>query len=198
MEAQAQSLGLQLIFVDFPEEVHDWMEAYVQGISRVRDEYGIRCIATGDINLVGTMQRNWIERACEGAGIKCHLPLWDIEKEKTLNIMLDERFEIIFSCVKSPFFDESWIGRKLDQTAIQDMKDIISKGLTKTQIDSGAKPLDLCGERGEYHTMCIDGPLYRHKVEMGMNQKPIKQEIQLTKWKGNIHNSDCMWAISLI
>lgn len=198
MEAQAQSLELQLIFVDFPEEVHDWMEAYVQGISRIRDEYGIRFIATGDINLFGTMQRNWIERACEGAGIKCHLPLWDIEKEKTLNIMLDERFEIIFSCVKSPFFDENWIGRKLDQTAIQDMKDIISKGLTKTQIDSGAKPLDLCGERGEYHTMCIDGPLYRHKVEMGMNQKPIKQEIQLTKWKGNIHNSDCMGAISLI
>ena len=197
MEAQAQSLGLKLIFVDFPEEVHDWMEAYVQGISRVRDEYGIQVIATGDINLVGTMQRNWMERACEGAGIKCHLPLWDIEKEKTLNMLLEERFEVIFSCVKSPFFDESWIGRKLDHRAIQDLKYIISRELKKAQMDSGVKPLDLCGERGEYHTMCIDGPLYQHKVEMGMKPKPIKQELQLTKWRGNIHNSDCIWAISL-
>ena len=135
MEAQAKSLGLKLIFVDFPEEVDDWMNAYVQGISRARDEYDIQVISTGDINLVGTMQRNWMERACEGAGIKCYLPLWDIDKEKILGFMLDEGFEIIFSCVKSPFFDESWINRPLDQTAIQDMKATINIGLTPEQIE---------------------------------------------------------------
>lgn len=197
MEAQAKSLGLKLIFVDFPEEVDDWMNAYVQGISRARDEYDIQVISTGDINLVGTMQRNWMERACEGAGIKCYLPLWDIDKEKTLGLMLDEGFEIIFSCVKSPFFDESWINRPLDQTAIQDMKATINIGLTPEQVDSGMKPLDLCGERGEYHTMCINGPLYKYRVEMELNSEPLKQEIQQTEWKGNIHNSNCIWAISL-
>ena len=197
MEAQARSLGLKLIFIDFPDEVDDWMEAYVAGISKVRDEYDIQVIVTGDINLVGTMQRNWMDRACEGAGIKCHLPLWDIDKEKTLNLMLDEGFEIIFSCVKAPFFDETWINRRLDETSLAEMKNIIFKGLTEEQIESGLKPLDLCGERGEYHTMCISGPLYKHKVEMKINPQPMKQEIEQTKWKGNIHNSNCIWAISL-
>jgi diphthamide synthase (EF-2-diphthine--ammonia ligase) len=120
MEAQARSLGLELIFVNFPE-VTDWMCAYsyVEEIIRVRDKYGIRVISTGDINLVGTMQRNWIERACEKAEIQSYLPLWDINKENALNVMLNEGLEVIFSCVKSPFFDESWISRKLDQEAIQ-------------------------------------------------------------------------------
>lgn len=198
MEAQAQSLGLELIFVDFPNVVTDWMDAYVEEIIRVRDKYGIRVISTGDINLVGTMQRNWMERACEKAEIQSYLPLWDVEKENSLNVLLDEGFEVIFSCVKSPFFDESWIHRKLDQKAIQDMKDIIAKGLTKDQIDSGIQPLDLCGECGEYHTMCTFGPLYRHRVEMKTSAKPLRQEIEQTHWKGNIHNANCLWFISLI
>ena len=197
MEAQAHSLGLKLIFVDFSDEVSDWMDAYVTGIVRVRDMYGIKCIVTGDIDLVGTMQRNWMQRACERAQIKCHLPLWDISREEALNALFDEEFEIIFSCVKSPFFDATWINRKLDQKAMEDMKGIISQGLTKTQIDAGVKPLDLCGERGEYHTMCIFGPLYRHRVKMNIDPEPMKQEMDKTNWKGNIHNSTCIWAISL-
>ena len=27
------------------------------------------------------------------------------------------------------------------------------------------KPLDLCGENGEFHTMCLDGPLYQQEVD---------------------------------
>ena len=30
----------------------------------------------------------------------------------------------------------------------------------------GAKPLDLGGERGEYHTMVLDGPLYARPVHV--------------------------------
>eukprot|EP00804_Cyclotella_cryptica_P002291 CCRYP_004026-RA/>CCRYP_004026-RA protein AED:0.34 eAED:0.25 QI:0/0/0/1/1/1/2/0/263 len=187
MEAQARSLDLRLIIVDFPDVVVDWMDAYVEGIGKVRDEYGVQVISTGDINLVGMMQRNWMERACEGAGIKCHLPLWDIDKEKALNAMLDEGFEIIFSCVKAPFFDETWINRKLDQTALQEMKEIIERGLTDDQLKSGLKPLDLCGERGEYHTI----------VEMDLSPEAQKEETPVTDWKGNIHNSNCIWTISL-
>ena len=153
MEAQAQSLGLKLVFVDFSDDVDDWMDAYVKGIVRLRNEYGIQVIATGDINLVGTMQRNWMERACERAGIKCYLPLWDIDKEKTLNIMLEEGFDIIFSCVKAPFFDASWINKKLDHKALNEMQAIICRGLTEEQIEAGIKPLDLCGERGGKYSL---------------------------------------------
>jgi len=112
--------------------------------------------------------------------------------------MIEEGFEIIYSCVKSPFFDASWINRKLDRIALEDMKKIISSGLTPEQINDGVKPLDLCGERGEYHTMCIGGPLYKSKICLEVNDEPNMQMTkQTTKWEGNIHNSSCIWTISL-
>ena len=198
MKQQAKSLGLELLFVDFPEGTTDYFEAYVDGIRRIHKKYGISIISTGDMDLVGTMEQNWMERCCKTAGIKVHLPLWATNREEALNTMLQEGFEIIFSCVKSPFFDASWINRSLDRMALEDMKKIINNGLTPEQIKDGVKPLDLCGERGEYHTMVIGGPLYESKIFLEVNDEPNKQVTQeATKWKGNIHNSSCIWTISL-
>ena len=70
------------------------------------------------------------------------------------------------------------------------------KGLTDEQIQSGLKPLDLCGERGEYHTMVVNGPMYSSKVAIDSNDVPHMEERQ-SKWKGNIHNADRIWTISL-
>mmetsp|Transcript_14432 Transcript_14432/g.22267 ORF Transcript_14432/g.22267 Transcript_14432/m.22267 type:complete len:259 (+) Transcript_14432:154-930(+) len=197
MRQQAKSLGLELLFVDFPEGTTDYFQAYVDGIRNLHDTYGIMTISTGDMDLVGTMERNWMERCCEAAGIKVHLPLWAINREEALNIMIEEGFEIIFSCVKSPFFDASWINRKLDRTALEDMKKIITSGLTPEQINDGVKTLDLCGERGEYHSMCVGGPLYKNKICLDIYDEPNKQVTKQTSWKGNIHNSNCLWTISL-
>ena len=199
MEKQAESLGLKLVFVDFPDDTKDYKKAYyVDGIKRMNNEYGIQVIVTGDMDLVGTMTTNWMKACCEEAGIRCHLPLWNINREESLNMMLNERFEIIFSCVKAPFFDGSWINRRLDRQALQEMKAIIDEGLTQEQIDDGTLPLDLCGERGEYHTMCVDGPLYKKRVVLDINAEPMEEVIeQGTNWKGNIHNAKCVWAISL-
>jgi uncharacterized protein (TIGR00290 family) len=200
MEAQASSLGLKLLYVVIPENTTDYMNAYVDGIRKVKNKYGIKVICTGDMDLIGTMERNWIERCCEqvGDGMRAYLPLWKKDRGESLNALLDEGFEIIFSCVKSPFFDGSWINRKLDLSALKEMEEIIDRGLTEDQIKRGIKPLDLCGERGEYHTMCVDGPLYQKRVVLGVNCEPIREDIKNgTNWKGNIHNAESIWMISL-
>ena len=89
MRAQADSIRLELLFVPIPKETTDYMKAYVDGIRRVRDEYGIRVICTGDMDLVGTMERNWIERCCEeaGGGMTCHLPLWKVDRLECLRAL---------------------------------------------------------------------------------------------------------------
>ena len=198
--AQAKSLQLKLLYVNIPENTTDYMKAYVDGIRQIKDDYGIKVICTGDMDLIGTMERNWIERCCEqvGDGMKVYLPLWMKDREECLNEMLEESFEIIFSCVKSPFFDGTWINRTLDVIALGEMKEMIDMGLTEDQIQRGIKPLDLCGERGEYHTMCVDGPLYQHRVNVAVNDEPVREDINNgTNWKGNIHNADIIWMISL-
>ena len=199
MEKQASSIGLELMYIIIPEATTDYMQAYVDGMRDLKERNGISVIATGDMDLVGTMQRNWIERCCEKVeGMTAFLPLWNIERETCLNKLLSEGFEIIFSCVKSPFFDGTWINRILNEAALAEMRILAQRDLTEREIERGTKPLDLCGERGEYHTMCVDGPLYRTKVVLNVNAEPMKEVLeQETKWKGNIHNADILWTISV-
>ena len=198
MEGQASALGLELIFVTIPADTTDYMQAYIDGTKKIQQEHGIQVVVTGDMDLVGTMDRNWIERCCErvGGDMKCDLPLWNANREECLEELLREGFEIIFSCVKSPFFDGNWINRVLDQATLAELKRMADKGLTDEQIQSGLKPLDLCGERGEYHTMVVNGPIYSSKVAIDSNDVPHMEERQ-SKWKGNIHNADRIWTISL-
>ena len=200
MEAQAAALGLELLHVIIPEGTSDYMLAYVNGIRRIKEDYGITVIGTGDMDLVGTMERNWIERCCEqvGGGMRVYLPLWKADREECLDELLEQGIEVIFSCVKSPFFNGSWIGRTLNRDALAELRSMVERELTKEEIDSGVKPLDLCGERGEYHTMCVNGPLYQKRVVLDVNDEPMMEEIQNgTKWKGNIHNADCLWMLSM-
>mmetsp|Transcript_5093 Transcript_5093/g.11244 ORF Transcript_5093/g.11244 Transcript_5093/m.11244 type:complete len:267 (+) Transcript_5093:54-854(+) len=196
MEAQAASIGLTLLFVMIPKDTTDYMQAYVDGMTKVRDEHGIKVICTGDMDLVGTMERNWIERCCEqaGGGMRCYLPLWQMDREQCLTTLLKEGFEIVFTCVKSPFFDGSWINRILDEDAMKEMQEIRGRNLKEGM----EKPLDLGGERGEYHTMCVNGPFYEERVVLDVNYEEPHREDKKggTHWKGNIHNADSIWTIS--
>ena len=158
MEAQAGSLGLPLLHVVIPRDTTNYKEAYVRGMRQLRETHNVTVIATGDMDLVGSMTRNWIEECGEEAGLRAFLPLWQSDREANLRRLIDERFCVMFSCVKSPWFDASWIGRSLDEGSLAEMRAMAASA------PADAKPLDLGGERGEYHTMCIDGPLYAHAV----------------------------------
>lgn len=105
------------------------------------------------MDLVGTMKQNWIEECANEVGLYTYLPLWQINREFCQSELSKEGFKIIFTCVKSPWFDETWIGRTLDQEALAEMRDKVT-----------SHDLDLGGERGEYHTMCLDGPLYKKAI----------------------------------
>ena len=103
-----------------------------------------------------------------------------------------------FSCVKSPWFDATWIGRSIDDETVAAME---AMSAAPPPTDSNAKPLDLggsracsravaalsiagrtraepptrampmcTGERGEYHTMCFNGPLFARPVEIELDE----------------------------
>ena len=167
MEAQAKALSLPLHRVVFPVDGTDYKKMYVDGIQSLKEEHGVQVIVTGDMDLVGTMKRNWIEECAECVSVGAYVPLWKADREAVLCELLDEDFQVIFSCVKTPYFDASWIGRPLDQQATDEMRKLSLVTYDNT------KPLDLGGENGEYHTMCLDGPLYRMQVQVNLGD-PIE------------------------
>jgi uncharacterized protein (TIGR00290 family) len=200
MEAQAKALGLPLLFVTIEtNETTTYKQAYVEGMRRLRLDHGITVMVTGDMDLVGTMERNWIEECGEEAGIRAYLPLWGADREECLQKLIDERFEVVFSCVKSPFFDGSWIGRKIDAETLT-----VLKTMSQEEVPAGSdhQSLDLGGERGEYHSMCLNGPLYTNRVEIEILPEPLVQVIDPAVrkekgWDGNIHFTPRLWSIAI-
>lgn len=55
MDTQANCLGLMSLY----------MKVYNDMIHKVKDEYGIEVICRGDMDLIGTVEENWIGRCCE-------------------------------------------------------------------------------------------------------------------------------------
>ena len=106
------------------------------------------------------------------AGVAAFLPLWRADRGALLRRMLAEGLEIVFSCVKAPWFDASWIGRRLDDATLAAMEAVAA-----TERGDGVPALDLGGERGEYHTMVLDGPLYAHRVPLATGP-PVELEGQ--------------------
>jgi len=184
MKAQADSLALNLRIMDLSTSTtHCYRDAYVEAIRQLRDDAGIQVIATGDMDLVEieNSSDNYIKECCQmlpGGGIRTYLPLWKAEREDCLRtLVLENHCHIIFSCVKSPWFDASWCGRTLDETALYEMMNICQGrgdrvSFTEDEMNEwGAKdprriPLDLGGENGEYHSMVLDGPLYRYGIAL--------------------------------
>ena len=53
-------------------------------------EHGIQVMITGDMDLVGSMQRNWIEECGEECGMDAYLPLWKADRSTCLEQLLQE------------------------------------------------------------------------------------------------------------
>jgi len=111
--------------------------------------------------------------------LKTFLPLWDAKRIGVLKSLAQEDFKIVFSCVKTPWFNAEWIGREITAEVLEQLQDL-----------ERAQGLDLGGERGEYHTMCLSGPLYRHPVEL----QSLEAEDLGANVKGK-KDGDTWWAL---
>jgi diphthine-ammonia ligase len=151
MKLQAESLGLPHHILHVREPFEDSYETHLRTL---RDDLGIDAVVTGDIAEVGGSP-NWIRERSRPTGMRVHTPLWGRERKALLEQLLAHGFEVLFSCVKKRWLEESWIGRRLDERAIGDLQTVRER-----------TGLDLCGEEGEYHTLVTDGPQFSRAIRV--------------------------------
>jgi diphthine-ammonia ligase len=111
---------------------------------------GIEGGVFGDLAL--NEHREWVERVCSEAGITPILPLWGAGYKDLLRQFLQAGFEAIIVAIRSDLMDVDWLGKRLDEASIGYMEE---------------HGIDLCGEGGEYHTLVVDGPLFRERIAIG-------------------------------
>lgn len=151
IKMQARALGLphHVLTIRAPYEA-----SYEAGLRRLKEEMAIDCVVTGDIAAVNGCP-NWIRERSRPVGVAVHTPLWGRDRHTLLQQFVERGFKVRFSCVDTRWLDAGWVGRELNEAAIAELYAL------GTQSE-----LDLCGEQGEYHTMVIDGPLFRQGIDI--------------------------------
>ncbi len=158
LQLQSQAMGIPLVQ---RRTGRDNYEAEFKSMLRSFRTEGITGGVFGDIDF--NEHRQWIDRVCQETDITPHLPLWEQSQDKILRDFISLGFEAIVVATKADLLGEEWLGRKVDLDFIKDLTEL-----------SGAKPITLCGEAGEYHTFVVDGPLFKQRIEIKKVSKVLR------------------------
>ncbi|NYT00836.1 MAG: TIGR00289 family protein [Methanocellales archaeon] len=104
-------------------------------------------------------QASRVERICNKIGLKVYAPLWHQDSEVLLREMI-KVLDILITHVAAFGLNESWLGRRMDEKTIEELK-----------ILSQRYGVHMAGEGGEYETLVIDAPFFSKKIELVTTKK---------------------------
>jgi diphthine-ammonia ligase len=157
---QAEALGIPLVQ---PATISRNYEAvFSSNLTKLRSsgfKYGI----FGDIDFEPHLE--WITRVCSEAGVMPVLPLWHLHQEDIARDFIKQGFEAVVVATQADLIGEEWLGRIFDESFLKDLSDY----------DDEISP---CGEAGEFHTLVIDGPLFKKRL----NLENLEKEKRSNHW----------------
>lgn len=146
LEAIAEALDIPLICCHADGETY--AEDMEQCLRQAR-KMGAEACAFGDIDIAD--HRAWDEARCEAVGLQAFLPLWGCDRTENVREAIRLGYRCVIKCVRHGVLPESLLGQPLSEEMLEQMEEY---------------GIDLCGENGEYHTVVVDGPLFKHPVEL--------------------------------
>ncbi len=148
LEQQAKACNLDLFVVNLPWPCSnlEYETRVTSCLSRLKQELKISHIIFGDIFLEDVRRHR--EKQMQKIGLESVFPLWGQSTQKVAQEMLTAGLEAVISCVDKTQIAEGFSGRKYDFTLLKDLP-----------IEA-----DPCGENGEFHTLVIDGPMFKQRI----------------------------------
>jgi len=110
-------------------------------------------------------QRTRVEKICHELGIKSFTPLWHKDQETIVRDQVNAGFQIIIVGVFAQGFDETWLGKTLDQETIESLLTVKKK-----------YNINMAGEGGEFETLVLDGPLFHKKLVVDEFEKEWQRD----------------------
>ena len=153
---QAEAIGIRQVIQKTEgikeEELKD-LENVLIGIKGEIDG-----IVTGAI--ASNYQKTRIDRICEKLNLKHISPLWGMDPEDLLREQIKSGFEAIIISVSSEGLDESWLGKKIDENVVDELKKLNKKF-----------GLHMAFEGGEAESLVLDCPIFRKRIEIIDSEK---------------------------
>ncbi len=156
LEKQAESIGIPLLKVTVSEGTNQEYEKQMEAILIKAKSEGIQHVIFGDIFLEDL--RVYREKNLAKIGMQGVFPLWKMDTAMLIRDFVNMQFKTVLSCTNDAYLGEEWVGREVD----------------KTFIDQLPVNVDPCGENGEFHSFCYDGPLFKKKIAFSVGEKVYK------------------------
>ncbi len=155
---QSESLGISHIFVETGGEEEKEIEDLERALEEAKREYEVEGIISGA--LASEYQRTRIERVCHRLNLKSFMPLWHKDQSMLLRDIIRAGFNVIITGVSAYGLDESWLGKSLDKSSIDELERLKKK--------YGIWP---GGEGGEFETLVLDGPIFKRPIVIDKCEK---------------------------
>ncbi|MFH1823744.1 MAG: diphthine--ammonia ligase [Candidatus Firestonebacteria bacterium] len=155
LKLQSDIIGIPII--QRKTEWKTYEQEFKKTVSKLKTKGMITGIF-GDIDL--QEHRDWVERVCKELNIEPILPLWKEKRKKLLKEFIDVGFKAIVVATNSNFLGKKWLGRQIDNNLIKELASL--------------KNIDMCGEKGEYHTFVYDGPIFKKPMKFITGKKILK------------------------
>jgi len=156
--AQTEALNIKSRLIELPEQPS--MAVYEQKMTAAVTELqteGFTHCAFGDIFLEDL--KEYREKQLNTFNITALFPLWKRDTKVLLNEFLDLGFKTIIVCANAAYFDADFVGKIID----------------KDFIDALPENVDPCGENGEFHTFCFDGPIFKNPIPFNIGEKVYRE-----------------------
>ncbi|KAB1069376.1 diphthine--ammonia ligase [Tamlana haliotis] len=158
LKAQTDAINIPAQLIELPEmptmEVYE--EKMLEMVTRLKNE-GFTHSAFGDIFLEDL--RIYREKQLAKQGFQAVFPIWKRDTKELLNEFLDLGFKTIIVCANSKFFGEDFVGTVIDKNFVANLPEGV----------------DPCGENGEFHTFCFDGPIFKNPVPFTIGEKVLRE-----------------------
>jgi uncharacterized protein (TIGR00290 family) len=154
LAAQADRLGLRQAIGRCTWETYD--AAFARALRALKTD-GVTHVVFGDI--LFDEHRRWAETMSAAAGLVAVEPLFGESTERLFEDWVSSpRAEALIVTTRAAILDETWLGRPLRRDMAAEFARL---------------GVDPCGERGEYHTVVTNSPLFQEPlaVDIGVRVK---------------------------
>jgi uncharacterized protein (TIGR00290 family) len=152
--AQAERLGLSRITGRCTWGSYD---AVFSKLLHQLSRDGITHVVFGDISF--DEHRQWAERMCRPHGLTAIEPLFGSETDDLFDEWVSSGASAVIVTARAEFLDETWLGRPLRREMGPELRQL---------------GVDRCGERGEYHTLVTDGPLFSSPLPVHFGERVLR------------------------
>lgn len=154
---QKQALGLNIPLITRNTTWDNYDASFISAVLELKKK-GIKAGVFGDIDIES--HRQWVKKTCSFLDIKPYHPLWGKDRLAIFEELFKSGFKAVIIAIKDGILDRRLLGNTLDMDIVKKFEGI---------------GIDISGEKGEYHTVVIDGPIFGQPIHINTKKQVLRQ-----------------------